>query len=355
MFTIEMLPAAEGDSLWIEYGHVNRPWRVLIDGGPARTYHSLRSRILALPPEQRRFELVVVTHIDADHIDGIIRLLQDETLDIAVGDVWFNGYPQLFPADTQGAAEGEILGYLLETSHLPWNRAFDGGAVVADDGSPFPTRNLAGGMAVTVLGPTWTELTALGTEWDHVLEEEGWVTGDVARAQQELERRARLRRPAPIEAAPADVLGDDVFTGDPSVANGASIVLLLEDGEGRSALFTGDAHAPPLRRALEQADGGAGLRIDAFKLPHHGSRNNLNDEVLALVDAKRYLVSSSGAKYGHPDEITIERILRNHHGRSKPRIDFNYRSAFSEAWADPDMQRERRFIATFPSGIAVEL
>ena len=77
MFRIEMLPAAHGDCLWIEYGSGSTVHRILIDGGPAHAYPALRERILHLPADERRFDLLVITHIDADHIEGIIRLLLD--------------------------------------------------------------------------------------------------------------------------------------------------------------------------------------------------------------------------------------------------------------------------------------
>ena len=40
---------------------------------------ALRNRIAALPAAQRRFELLVVTHIDSDHIGGAIKLVRDGT------------------------------------------------------------------------------------------------------------------------------------------------------------------------------------------------------------------------------------------------------------------------------------
>ena len=92
MFRIEMLPAAHGDCLWIEYGTGRQVHRILIDGGPAHTYPQLRERILHLPASDRCFDLLVVTHIDADHIEGIIRLLRDaQALSCRFQRIWFNG------------------------------------------------------------------------------------------------------------------------------------------------------------------------------------------------------------------------------------------------------------------------
>lgn len=351
MLRIEMLPAAEGDALWIEYGHPNAPRRILVDGGPARTYHALRSRILALPRGGRRFELVVATHIDADHIDGIILLLRDE-LEVEIGDLWFNGYPQLIAADTQGPAEGEILGALIQERELPWNAAFDRGpAIVAQGFSPL---QLAGGMKVTIVGPTRRELQILLQEWDAVLADEDWVPGDPERALAELEERRRLRTPPRIAGPLPDELGDEDV--DPSKANGASIAFILEDADGRRALLTGDAHGDVLTPQLQALGDGARIKVDAFKLPHHGSKNNVSAELLAVVDPKRYLVSSSGAKYKHPDAVAIERVLARHADSSrKAAISFNYRSLYNEMWADPELQEQRGYKATYPQGIVVEL
>src|SRR5438045_2654939 len=105
-----MLPAAQGDALWIEYGDPQRPRRVLIDGGTASSWQDgLRTRIESVPRDERHFELLIVTHIDADHIDGALALLTEESLDASFGDVWFNGWRHLpeTPLESLGPIEGE--------------------------------------------------------------------------------------------------------------------------------------------------------------------------------------------------------------------------------------------------------
>src|SRR5688500_10108771 len=106
-----MLPAGHGDSLWIEYGDPQRPTRILIDGGTAQTFKALHARLAALPPDDRRFELFVVTHVDADHIEGAVKLLHDTSLGVQFDDIWFNGWAQLeaATADTLGGVQGEML------------------------------------------------------------------------------------------------------------------------------------------------------------------------------------------------------------------------------------------------------
>lgn len=91
-----MLPAREGDCLWIEYGDEKRPRRVLIDGGRQSTYAILRQRFAVLPAEQSEFELLILSHVDADHIEGFLKLVADPELPVRFKDVWFNGRYHLY-------------------------------------------------------------------------------------------------------------------------------------------------------------------------------------------------------------------------------------------------------------------
>lgn len=78
MIQIELLPARHGNAIWIEYGTEKQKHRILIDGGPAHAYQTgLRRRIEKQADTERHFELMVVTHIDADHIDGALILMQE--------------------------------------------------------------------------------------------------------------------------------------------------------------------------------------------------------------------------------------------------------------------------------------
>ena len=61
--TIQMLPAASGDCIYLEFPDPD--FRILIDGGYAKTYHKyLKKFLLNLAAEGKRLNLIVVTHID---------------------------------------------------------------------------------------------------------------------------------------------------------------------------------------------------------------------------------------------------------------------------------------------------
>lgn len=347
---MEVLPAAHGDALLVEWGSRRKPHRMLVDAGPLGTYRTVHKRLKALGPS--RFELLVVTHIDGDHVEGVVRLLQDrQALGLTFGDVWFNGWPQLTAVtddlgDELGALQGEMVGALLTRQELPWNAAFDGGPVLAQARKPLPVVELPGGATVTVLGPGPAQLRRLRKSWTRVLRDAGMEPGDVDEALRRLAERQDL---AALEAI-ADVQGGRKRKLDSSVANGASTVLLVEH-EGHSLLLTGDAHGPVLAQGLRRLlreRGGERLSVDVFKLPHHASRGNVTADVLSLVETSRYVVSTNGARYRHPDPEALDLVLAQPHDGDDVELLFNCRSATTEPWADERSQRRLGYSAVFP-------
>lgn len=73
---ITMLPAGEGDCIVVYFEDQN--YRILIDGGVSSTYEeNLRPYLQKLSSLEQKIDLIVVTHIDHDHLGGIIRLLKE--------------------------------------------------------------------------------------------------------------------------------------------------------------------------------------------------------------------------------------------------------------------------------------
>jgi len=71
---------------------------IIIDSGYATTYeHELRPLLLRLREKGCRVILLLVTHIDQDHIEGAIRLIAengkaDNSKIIPIDNIWFNGF-----------------------------------------------------------------------------------------------------------------------------------------------------------------------------------------------------------------------------------------------------------------------
>ncbi len=337
MITIEALPAAHGDALWIEYGSESKLHRVLIDGGPAHTYESgLRRRIAALEGEECTLELMVVTHIDADHIDGSLIMLQElSDLKVHINELWFNGWAQLPQKDERAVyapLQGEFLvGLILDDPALKgnWNQSFDQKAVVIpdDEDKPLPVIELDGGARLTLLGPSIKELQRLRTQWASAIRD--FSPGNAEEALRRLRERRQYRPPEMPAVFAAPQYGDDR-----SPANGSSISFIFEY-KGISILFAGDAQARGLAPSLERL---ANLRslnkvpLDVVKLPHHGSMRNVSDEWLQWVDCQNWLISTNGDVFDHPDIETAELIAR--FCQDPPTLLCNYKSASTERLID---------------------
>lgn len=347
--TIEALPARHGDCLLVECSGEGRPWRALIDGGPADTWPRLRDRLLRLPPGDRRLDLVVVTHIDADHIGGALRFFEEEEQAIpglTIGDVWFNALPQLPDpdgfADARSVQQGEDLVALLGGDRpgkvLPWNRAFAGHAVVTPDHGAFTTHSFHHGPTLTLLSPTPKRLAILRRKWLDAL-------NDLRRGVN-AEDETQARPPVSLDDLPA--LAAKQTPKDGSAPNGSSIAFLLEH-RGASCLLTGDAFGNVVAAALAglaEARGTEAIHVGAFKLPHHGSRGNVTTTLIDLAPAEHYLVSSNGDTFGHPDPEAIARVVTG--PSDSPRILFNYETPETTRWRDPALQAKHSFTTTFP-------
>lgn len=173
MLRLEVLPAGHGDCLWIEYGDPPSPRRILIDGGAKGTYkRALQSRLERSGSE---LELLVVTHVDGDHITGILELIDKARSGINPKDVWFNGFRHLPDEDpeTLGPVQVEKLTDFLVSQQVPWNNCFDKEAVVVPEQGELPGRKLAGGLTLTLLSPTVQALRDLKPVWEKEVRKAG--------------------------------------------------------------------------------------------------------------------------------------------------------------------------------------
>lgn len=345
MLSIRLLPAKEGDALWIAWGADAAPHRMLIDMGTEGVGKKVRARLLALPEAERKLDLVVVTHVDRDHIGGVLTCLAeaDEIPGLQIADLWFNGFVHLTGGkvtlapglEPMGPAQGERLSVWLRKQR--WNRAFDGGACVRTPGQPLQTATLHDDLKLTVIGSTTAKLAAFVDEWEeevHAALERGSLTEEQVTPGLEIMgsdvKPVLDSRDDLVDLAATDT--DD----DKAKANGSSIALLLEY-RGKAVLLAGDAHSEDLVEGLKAARGNGRVALDAFKLPHHASQSNVTRALVEKVECPCWLVSTDGTRFKHPDAVAIARVLA--HGRpANPLLAFNARSKFSGWWDNADWQ-----------------
>jgi beta-lactamase superfamily II metal-dependent hydrolase len=351
MYNIHLLPASFGDSILIEYGDQSDTHYILIDGGPYFAFEEVVHQIKKIAPDLEQIELLVITHIDIDHIDGIVKLLNRHDLPFNIKEVWFNGWKEieaLLDDDTLGAVQGEYLSFLIKNKHHKQNTFFNGKAVMVNDFSNLPVIILDGGMEITLLSPGKTALQKLAPVWKVEVEEK---IGNLNTIEERLEEDTRYD-------SEDDLLGDEDLTieemqaknvnGDKSEANGSSIAFIGKF-ENKTCLFAGDAISDYLLEAIEPILENLGenrLELDAWKLAHHGSKKSTLEKLMIKIKCKKILVSSDGKRYKHPDAICIAKLLKNNGPNLK--FYFNYRTEFNEIWDKEQLKRKYKYKTFYP-------
>jgi hypothetical protein len=295
-------------------------------------------------------ELLVLTHVDGDHVEGTILLVNDAAVGVDIREVWYNGPPQL--TRELGPVQGEILGSLLACRAIPWNARFDGRAVFADANAPLPMRELPGGLRLTVLAPSLVALSKLRDVWDQACREAGLAFGSVEDALAALRARPALAPEHAYLSGPPSIdireLARTRLGTDTSVTNASSIVLLAEYGDTR-ILLAGDATPDSLglavrrllaERAIDR------LPLTAFKVPHHGSAKNITADLVRLLPAEHYLFSTDGSYYKHPDAAAVATVVE--HGPPDANLVFNYATARSLMWDNDNLRGRYGYRLSYP-------
>jgi beta-lactamase superfamily II metal-dependent hydrolase len=338
-FALDALEARKGDALVVRWGEESEAFIALIDGGPSPIYEkSIRPHLTAVAgtdpagqPLPVQLERVVVSHVDDDHINGILDLAdaidtaqkQAKPLPANIVEVWHNAFADLEflpefanepglqdairrssadPASLIGAAQprddptiddiragaqsirqGRDLDRLLQTINLPRNTSFESGFV--REGASVDVS----GLNVQVVAPDTLLLEMLRTEWKK----------ELAKLLEQESEKARIS----ALAAAFD---------DKSIPNQSSIVLLVDFAE-KSMLLTGDARGDHLIKALARNPNIASpLEVDVFKVPHHGSSHSNGPELFATVIAQDYVISGNG-EHGNPHPDTLNALFATKH------------------------------------------
>lgn len=334
-FHMHVLAAGHGDCLWIEYGDAAAPARILVDAGTPGTFKRLGPKLAKVRGSQPSHELLIITHIDADHIGGSLKVIENPEIAAQFKEVWFNGRKHLDQArqlEDFGAVQAECLTKAILDNKLNWNVSVGGGPLLRRPKLPLQSHMFAGAK-VTVLTPTPHELVKLIGTWDEEITKAGLDPEKPQKAAKApppgfealgiVDVAALAKRPTPEDTAPA---------------NGSSISTLVEY-KGKRILLGADAHPAVLLAGIKQLHPEGPLQVDVFKLPHHGSAGNVTSDLLEAVNAKAVVLSSNGAYFEHPDQTAVARVLHRYKAQGV-HLAFNYKSVFNEMW-DSDSLRQK--------------
>lgn len=341
MYTVHLLPALFGDSILIEYGTKAAPRYILIDGGPYYGFENMTRAIKKVAPKLKQLELLVVTHIDIDHIDGTITLLNQAKLPFTIKQVWFNGWEQLKDIKTGalGALQGEYLSMMIKKKKIPHNTHFEGKAVMVTDPKKLPEIKLTGGMSLTLLSPHLDALKKLKNNWKSEIDK---INEKSSIDERWAEETRYSRTPG--------LLGSTPPHPDVSVANASSIAFLATYKK-KTCLFAGDTMTDQLMKSIDplcEKLKTKKLNLDAWKLAHHGSKKSTLPAIMKKIDTDKVLVSTNGDRYKHPDKDCITALLNN----SKRGISlyFNYVSPQNKIWQKKSTQDKFGYKAIYADG-----
>ncbi|HSB78794.1 MAG TPA: hypothetical protein VLM91_08405, partial [Candidatus Methylomirabilis sp.] len=354
--------ARKGDCLIVHYGSKDDPALALIDGGPGQVYGPhLKPRLAQIrkarglgSDDSLSLDLLMVSHVDDDHIKGILELTNElvvamdarKPLPLKVRSVWHNSFDDIIgndpeelraavsasfgtaalsgEPDTEGLEPAAAMvlasveqGFRLRDDarklKLRINPEFDGHLVMATKSGK--RIDMGKGLRLTVAGPMEPDLAALQKE--HA----AWLK------KQEKEKQTR--------AALAS------FT-DTSVPNLSSIVLLAEVGKKR-ILLTGDARGDKILEGLEWVGllkPGGRLHVDVLKMPHHGSDRNMEPIFFQRITADHYVFSGNG-EHGNPERDTLQMLL-DQSGDAKCTIHLTYPIPEIDVKREEDWNKEQQ-------------
>ncbi|MEO8667695.1 MAG: hypothetical protein ABI399_04210 [Bauldia sp.] len=346
IFSLDVRRARKGDCLLLHSGTKGDPGLIIIDGGPPNVYRpqlaprieSIRKARKLADEESLTVDALMVSHVDDDHIRGILELGDAESdrkrakqpQKLNVLGFWHNSFDEVishntkeitaalntqFPtASTTGdlpeekkeevheesAEDEEVVDSGLEVlasleqgfrlrqiaDFLGWprNPPFDGKLVIARDKPE--ELGVAAGLTFTVAGPMQPELDALRKKHLEWLED--------------LKKKGK----SPPKALAAYI--------DKSVPNLSSLVVLAKSGK-KSILLTGDARGDRIIAGLQhakllKAGKTSTIKVDILKVPHHGSSNNLDKDFFERIIADHYVFSGDG-EHGNPERESLEMLF----------------------------------------------
>ena len=389
---VEVFPAGYGDAILVRCSPSRGSFNVLIDGGIRGTYRDhLASRLAEINSAGERLDLVVVTHIDTDHIGGVLELLKtngpvDAPKVIPIGELWHNGYRHLslkgrsateqekrsvlsqIPRSGESTMvhgnvsvkEAETLASLVTSLGYAWNKRFHGEAVLAGAKAEFLP-----GVTLMILSPRTEELARLAYLWKRGLLTKG-VSHEAVLCP-EFEAAFELEMPQVSGDEDAgegqisysdfgEVPAPSTFKEDVSAINGSSIAFVLEFA-GKRLLFLADAWPSVIVDQWRKNFGDSQLaEVDLFKVSHHASRGNTSPELLETVTSKIFVVSTDGSKHDHPHAEALLRIV----GSTGPgtSLVFNYPSATARRMEEQplrDKYGHTTFIGTGERSVVIAL
>ncbi|HAS8451221.1 TPA: MBL fold metallo-hydrolase [Vibrio vulnificus] len=268
------LTESNADSFLLTFRSPDGNKHILIDGGLKRDGRQALKLIEKIFEQGEIIDLVVLTHVDIDHVNGLLALFESSKVNADnVGRVLFNVPNSIVEPElvkdkkTQcGYKEGNQLLELIIKKGIKLSQAIEGDQV-----------NLGKEITIDILSPTKPAL-----ELDH----EKWLKTHIGHDEEEDYDKEKLV--------------EEKYKEDSKPQNLSSIVCLITCDEKRM-LFCGDSVPSQIIK-----DYIGETPVEILKIPHHGSKYNINKDLLTKFPSQKFLIP--GNKSSYPNFYTIALI-----------------------------------------------
>lgn len=291
-----VLKAFNGDCILIKtFTSKQEEFIILVDAGTASTFDRYLKRELE---KIKKIDLLVLTHIDSDHIGGLLKLFNNsliETLDIV--EIWIN-YPDLVNIN-----QGGLIGFdqANKLKDLIFQKKEN---VILKEISTSERYINRDGIIFTIISPTQEILDSLYENWDFGENESDvkiGIASDYDSYNDSLEELSK--RPF----KPNKTVDQDLVN-----ASSISFIITCQD---KNILLLGDSRSEIIEQELDilKYNENTPLLCDYVKISHHGSGNNTSEDLLKILKTTNYIISTNGGSSAnkHPSREVIGKIVFN--------------------------------------------
>lgn len=299
---VELLKASYGDCIFININYDGKSFVIMIDGGPSYSYRhkergrmrpgALQDKLDELKSQGKAIDLMIITHVDEDHIGGIKAWFEHDfpTSDF-VREIWINDDIEI-----------EDVTNLQNTS----TKAASFISMLRERGMPFCNKMVTG--------------VAKSYDWGRIIVLAPSVTDHNVIAH-DIEKNLKNADNDNYSINIKEILETDNKRVKVTPENDASIAILVQMNDGENDLFLGDSNIDTVINAIKDDDRiEKPLHCKWVKLSHHGSKNNFDPKLLEYVNADRFIFSTDGSYYGHPDKDVLAHLV----DKTDADIYFNY-------------------------------
>lgn len=312
-----------------------------------------------------KIDTLIITHIDADHTNGIVKLLRDiESEHLQINQILFNGFqpqtdnPQ--PLDDEirkklDAAMKFLPPIVDENNHK--TNGVDAACLVTEINKKQQWKDvwrktpILAGETIALSEAKWGRLRFLSPTQNaidkllHEVKLEYARKLGVAPPKQDFEnqdkyfelmlRLSNLRkRPAIIKKTRGLVITKDVMVKYAEIdadenavtpANKASLAFYWESTDSsKRVLMMGDAIPSQILSQLNEIYEGT-MQFEAVKISHHGSKNNTSISLLNKISSEHYFITGGKSSEGpHIETIARIAILNTNQERSNCNLHYNH-------------------------------